>query len=244
MNTLILFVLLGVLSNRPCRAFHVANHALDHVRDGTTCFATRRDILSTCIPITLASTALMTPNSPSLAASDDGDLTSQMFNSDGSLKEGYESEVKFRDVRFTWDQSDAFAMNVDGVNTADTKNGTQYALYYQYPMRWSDGTDGDQIYFDRSEGINKKATKGIAIYQAPGKVADDRLEKATTIGVAKALDIPKQLSRLYKADIVSGRTVEKGNQVYYEFDMASAPETCGNSKENLGLGFCPYGEYK
>lgn len=28
--------------------------------------------------------------------------------------------------------------------------------------------------------------------------------------------------------------------MYYDFDLAVAPESCGSSEENLGLGFCPY----
>lgn len=237
-KTSITFLLVGILAS-PCWAFQNANDVGYQVRDGVACYASRRDIISLFVPA-LASTVLTTPIEPSFAASDNGDLTSQMFNIDGSLKDGFESEVKFRDVSFMWDQSDAFAMNEDGINVQNTKSGSEYSLSYQYPMRWSDGKDGDPIFFDRSEGINRKATKGITIYQAAGKASDDRLGKATTIGVAKALDVPNELSRLYKADIVSGRTVEKGDQKYYEFDMASAPDTCGDSKENLGLGFCPY----
>lgn len=240
-NVPVIFLFVGVLTF-PCRAFQTVNNAFNQGRDGVACFASRRDILSLFVPMSLASTALLAPKDPSFAASDNVDLTSQMFNSDGSLKEGYQSEVKFRDVSFTWDQSDSLAINTDGVNVQNTKSGSQYTLSYQYPMRWSDGKDGDPIYFDRSEGINRKASKRITIYQASGKATEDRLEKATTIGVAKSFDVPEELSRLYKADIVSGRVVEKGDQKYYEFDMASAPETCGNSEENLGLGFCPYGE--
>lgn len=240
-NVPVIFLLVGVLTF-PSRAFQNVNNAIafNQGRDGVACFASRRDILSLFVPMSLASTALLAPKDPSFAASDNVDLTSQMFNSDGSLKEGYESEVKFRDVSFTWDQSDSLAINTDGVNVQNTKSGSQYALSYQYPMRWSDGKDGDPIYFDRSEGINRKASKRITIYQASGKATEDRLEKATTVGVAKSFDVPEEVSRLYRADIVSGRVVEKGDQKYYEFDMASAPDTCGNSEENLGLGFCPY----
>ena len=66
-----------------------------------------------------------------------------------------------------------------------------------------------------------EVAKGITIYQAPGKFKDDRLQRATTIGVAKAVNVPEDFPRLYKADTVSGRTVEKGSQIYYEFDMAA-----------------------
>lgn len=233
----------------PCHAFQNDYNFLNQLRGdraaaGRTvvaCSASRRDLFSLFVPATLASMALLTPNEPALADSyGEGDLTSKLFNSDGSLKEGVESEVKFRDMSFKWDQSDAFAMNEDGTNVEDTKSGSQYELSYQYPMRWSDGKDGDPIYFDRAEGINRKAAKRVTVFQAPGKTTPDRLQKATTIGVAKALDVPEGLSRLYKADVVSGRTVVKGDQKYYEFDMAAAPDICGDSKENLGLGFCPY----
>jgi len=239
--TISLFLSVGLLTF-PCRAFQNAYNALNYnqVRDGVACSASRRDILSLFVPVTLVSTALMAPVEPSFAVSYDDTLTEQLYNSDGTFKAGVESEVKFRDVKFMWDQSDEFSMNEDGINVQDTKSGSQYALSYQYPVRWSDGKDEDPIYFDRSEGINRKATKGITIYQAAGTATDDRLQKATTIGVAKALGIPEKLSRMFKADIVSGRTVVKGDQKYYEFDMAAAPDTCGDSKENLGLGFCPY----
>lgn len=241
-----LFSGLTTLLASSCGAFRggADTNANQRVRRGdVTCEVSRRDVLSLVVPAAVASTGLAIPPEPALAAESSGDgddLTSQLFNADGSLKEGVESEVKFRDVSFQWDQSDAFAMNEDGVNAKDTRAGSQYSISYQYPMRWSDGKDGDPIYFDRSEGINKKATKGVTIYQAAGTATDDRLKKATTIGIAKAFDVPEELSRLYKADIVSGRTVDKEGQLYYEFDMAAAPDTCGNSKENLGLGFCPY----
>lgn len=236
---LALLLLVGVVA-LPCWAFQNVNKAVNHARDGVACSASRRDILSLLVPAGLVSTGLLSPIEPAFA--DDADLTEQMFNADGSLKEGYESEVKYRDFKFTWDQSDALAINQDGVNVKGTKEGSQYALSYRYPTRWSDGKDGDPIYFDRNQGINKKATKRITLFQAKGTATDDRLEKATTIGVAKSLDVPEELSRLFKSDIISGRTVEKGDQKYFEFDMASAPETCGSSSENLGLGFCPYGK--
>ena len=80
------------------------------------------------------------------------------------------------------------------------------------------------------------------------------LDKATTIGVAKALGFstiakgtfPKTLPG---ADIVSGKKVskpassasdEEEKRKYYDFDLAVAPDSCGTSADNLGLGFCPY----
>jgi hypothetical protein len=223
-------------------------------RNTVICHESRRDVFSLFVPTTLASIALLTSNiEPSFAVSvsdnndsdtsdndadvrarTDNDLTATLYNSDGTVKEGVEAEVKYRDVSFKWDQSDEISIHEDGADTSksssttksesdttDTTDSSQYTLSYQIPMRWSDGKDGDPIYFDRSVGLNSKAAKGITIFQAPGKASIDRLQKATTIGVAKALDVPEQFSRLYKADIVSGRTVERGSQKYYEFDMAS-----------------------
>ena len=41
-------------------------------------------------------------------------------------------------------------------------------------------------------------------------------------------------------DVSYGDDGETKKQKYYEFDLAVAPETCGQSAENLNLGFCPY----
>lgn len=198
----------------------------------------RRAILS-LVPSCLASVPFFVPYQ-SADAADSGDLTSQLFNSDGSLKEGVESETKFRTVDFMWGISDDRALNEDGVNLEDTKSGSQIRLSYELPLKWSDGKDGDPVYFDRTEGTNAKACKRITVYRAPGLADVKQLEKATTIGVAKALAAPQSLARLYKADIISGRISTRNSQKYYEFDMAAAPEACGDSNENLGLGFCPY----
>lgn len=202
----------------------------------TVCEATRRDALSTMSGF---SSLVFLPDLQA-AADDDKDMTSQLFNSDGSLKVGEVEEAKQRHVKLKWDLSENALSSVDGVNAAGTNSGSQVALSYQLPEKWSDGKDGNEIYFDRSEGINAKACKRITVFQAPGIVDSKRLQKATTIGVAKALDVPESLNRLYKADIISGRVSNKDGQTYYEFDMAAAPETCGESQENLGLGFCPY----
>jgi hypothetical protein len=201
------------------------------------CSATsRRDLLSALFPSSLV---LLLPVEPSVASEND-DLTSQLFNPDGSLKEGVESEVKFRKVEFRWDPSQELAINQDGVNIGNTKPGSKLRLSYEYPLRWSDGKGSDPIYFDRSEGTNAKACKCVTVYQSPGISDEKRLKEASAIGVAKAFDFPKDLGRLYKADIISGRITKRESNTYYEFDMAVAPDTCGKSEENLGLGFCPY----
>eukprot|EP00529_Nitzschia_sp_RCC80_P030406 CAMPEP_0113512230 /NCGR_PEP_ID=MMETSP0014_2-20120614/39227_1 /TAXON_ID=2857 /ORGANISM="Nitzschia sp." /LENGTH=300 /DNA_ID=CAMNT_0000408571 /DNA_START=282 /DNA_END=1185 /DNA_ORIENTATION=+ /assembly_acc=CAM_ASM_000159 len=195
---------------------------------------------------------------PALAADeedkDNNGLTQQLFNADGSLKEGVESELKFRNVKYTWNppgaNDDGLSFNRDGKDitvssSSSSSDDKKLQISYEYPVRWSDGTGGDPIYFDRSEGTNAKACKRITVYRSPGLVDPSTLEKAAKIGVATAFNIPKDnkeldLDRLYGADIISAKTTDRGQNTYYEFDMASAPTTCGNSKENLGLGFCPY----
>jgi hypothetical protein len=215
---------------------------VNELTTSTTTFPSRRDLLSLVPSSLLASTVLLVPTQSAVA--DDGasasDLTSQLFNSDGSLKEGVESETKFRMIDLMWGVSDDRALNEDGRNIDYTKSGPQMHLSYELPLKWSDGTNGDPIYFDRTEGTNAKACKRITVYRAPGLANVQQLEKATTIGVAKALAVPPSLDRLYKADIISGRISIRNDQKYYEFDMAAAPESCGSSNENLGLGFCPY----
>lgn len=228
-----------------CHAFPMAriptvtveSSCLARPRVPVSCGASRRDILSVAGGI--ASLTIL-PGFDEAWAVDDADMTSKLFNEDGSLKEGEVEEAKERVVEFKWDLSDQLSLNEDGTNLDGTKSGSQVRLSYGFPEKWSDGKNGDAIYFDRSEGTNAKACKRITVYQAGGPADFKKLEKATTIGVAKAINVPESLKRLYKADIVSGRVAKRNGQTYYEFDMAAAPETCGDSKENLGLGFCPY----
>lgn len=237
-------LLLAFLLHWQCRALFLrspttsSRSGLVGSETSTARFVTRRDLLS-LLPSSLASVVLFVPEESS--AEEVGvDLTSQLFNADGSLKDGVESETKFRRVEIKWDPSDQLALNEDGVNFENTKSGSQLRLSYELPLKWSNGEDGDPVYFDRSEGTNAKACKRITVYQAPGFADVKQLEKATTIGVAKALGAPQSMARLYNADIISGRVSTRNSQKYYEFDMAAAPETCGDSIENLGLGFCPY----
>jgi hypothetical protein len=176
---------------------------------------------------------------PITAGADEGqDLASQMFNPDGSLKEGVTSEVaKTRIVDFKWDLLDAILVNLDGENTANSPSGSQVQISYELPGKWGKGKD---LYLDTSEGVNLPACRRITVYKAPGKASMDRLEKATTIGVGNALEVTDDLAKLKTADIIGGRKETKGGQTYYQFDIASAPRTCDKTMDNLGLGFCPY----
>ena len=235
-----LFLHLGVSSvesfSRTVPTFRLSYESLTFRRFGTAVQASRRDILSGVGSI---SSLILLPSYPA-RSDDDGDMTSQMFNVDGSLKEGEVVEAKQRPVELNWDVSESGCVSVDGINVLASYSGSKVKVLYEFPEKWSNGKDGDEIYFDRSGGTNAKACKGITVFQAPGTADMKQLQKATTIGVAKALNVPENLRRLYKADIISGRVTTKNDQTYYEFDMAAAPDTCGKSDENLGLGFCPY----
>lgn len=172
----------------------------------------------------------------------DDDLTSQMFNPDGSLKQGDVEVAKTKLVAFDWDQSDNMMVNIDGKNTEGTSSGNKIRISYELPAKWGRGSD---IYIDTSEGVNAPACKRITVYKAPGKASADRLEKATTIGVGKALQVTDDLGKLATADIIGGRkrTLSSNNgEKYFDFDLASAPQKCDQSasKDDLGLGFCPY----
>ena len=236
----LLFLHLGVSSvesfSRTLPTFPHLSEALAFHRSATTVQASRRDILS---GVGIYSSLILLPTYPA-RSDDDGDMTSKMFNADGSLKEGEVVEAKQRSVELNWDVSESGCVSEDGINILPTSSGTKIKVLYEFPEKWSDGKDGDVVYFDRSEGTNAKACKSITVFQAPGMADMKQLQKATTIGVAKALNVPENLKRLYKADIISGRVTTKNGLSYYEFDMAAAPDTCGKSDENLGLGFCPY----
>jgi hypothetical protein len=200
----------------------------------TVCQSARRDILAQ-----IGFTSLVLFPRIVCADEDNQDLTAKLFNPDGSLKEGVEAEAKERTVEFTWDASDDLSLYVDGANIGSTKKGSEVLLTYKLPSKWADGTGGSELYFDGSE-VGGKACSGITVYQAPGLASLEELEKAATIGVAKALKVPDSLKLLFSGDVISARTSKKDGQKYLEFDMATAPKTCSDSKENLGLGFCPY----
>lgn len=174
---------------------------------------------------------------PSIADDYTGDASMSMFNPDGSLKQEIETEAKFRITDITWDPSiDNYLINVDGENAGHTRKGSKLRLSYELPEKWTNqyGTK----YYDQSEKAS--ACSRIIVYQAPGSVTIERLEKASSTGIAKALEILPDLQPLYSADLISGGTTTKDGQKYFEFDCAVAPKSCSNSQEDLGLGFCPY----
>ena len=185
------------------------------------------------------------------ANADDGDLTSQLFNADGSLKEGQTVEVaKSRTVATTFPGGNGDAtpgkkalVSVDGgaAATAAGEGGSAVKVSYELPEKWGDASTG---YLDKSEGVNAKSADRITIFQLAGPAEVKTLDKASTIGVAKALGIetlPEYNPSILKADLISGRRTNRDGITYYEYDLAVAPASCASgSKEDLGLGFCPY----
>jgi len=182
-----------------------------------------------------------------------------MFNEDGSLKDGVidGNKAEAKDITITVPfpaPADATSA-ITSIDGKDVKNNTGEALTisasYQVPDKWTSAPD----YLDTLLSVREKACEKIALFQVPGIYKDySVLDKATTTGLAKVFNFksieagvfPKTLA---SADIVSGRKVEKAfsrdnedekKRKYYEFDLAVAPDKCGSSEENLGLGFCPY----
>lgn len=200
------------------------------------------------------------------------DMTTQMFNEDGSLKAGsttadIEAKSSTVSILFPADPSnsdndssakaivsiDGSNANSAGVEDQGESSSSKIKTSYEIPDKWTPAPE----YLDTLLSVREKACDHITVYQVPGTFKDNSiLEKATTIGVAKALNFastgqgvfPKAL---LSADVISGRKVTKvvstnsddsgeKKQKYYEFDLAVAPDTCGQSAENLNLGFCPY----
>lgn len=259
--------------------------------DCHTSSKSRRQVLgqilnSSLITTTTAASTILLNAVPVNASDDDSssendDLTNRMFNEDGSLKSnamnGLSSndiEAKSKTVTVLFpssssddDNNEKAIVNVDGnfkssSSLPSSSSSSQLKTSYQIPEKWTAAPE----YLDTLLSVREKACDHIIVYQVPGTFKDNSiLEKATTIGVSKALNFastttttvesgvfPKALN---SADIISGRKVNKvstmsgennnngdgeKNQRYYEFDLAVAPDTCGQSAENLNLGFCPY----
>ena len=162
-------------------------------------------------------------NSQVGAIENEDDLTSAMFNPDGSLKEGVESEAKFQKVEFVWDGSssslDDYLIYVDGSDATNQgflggEKEKTVKVSYELPIKWKgpsqmkDANRVRDLYTDLTiQAANKepvKALTSITIYQSPGLVEEKRLETASTIGIAKALNVIPALSPLQSADLVGG----------------------------------------
>ena len=249
----------------------------------------RRDFLVRTIGV---GSAIITPSFvsyPSIVRANDdyiykrgeeGDLTSQLFNPDGSLRDpnsvvtAQENTVDLMfSIPFNNFMEETSEINIimstDGAqpisSSATNSASDKIKASYKLPLKWNrDASSTFPLYYDSSEGKNGKSCNRITIYSITSSTNNFLdmmvLEKASKVGVAQSLfmdQIPNNYfdQGVFKADLVSGRTVrkpiqnidEKGEndeQVYYEFDLAFAPLKCDGfmegNKENLGLGFCPY----
>jgi len=216
------------------------------------------------------------------AVDTDQDLTAKLYNPDGSLKNpedgvgAIETEAKSRTVPISFptkipNSSMDALVSIDGNKIASSGESSSSSsssssstddktmmieASYQIPEKWTAAPE----YIDTNLS-QKKACDRVVVAQLPGIFKDNKqLDKATTIGVAKALGITTSVEQgvfpngLALADIVNGKKIKKAvasssssnsdddeqERVYYEFDLAVAPDVCGSSAENLGLGFCPY----
>ena len=227
----------------------------------------RRDFLrlssaiASLIPLAVSAEETEYMYQRSSSGSEDGDLTSRLFNPDGSLRDpNIIVEAQERTVTMSFPTSvatDVFTISTDGSQPSTESKGLQVS--YKVPTKWnSDPSSQLPLYYDSSEGKNGKSCNRITTYTVTASQLDSKvLEKASKIGVAKSLLMDKLPNTYFdrgvmKADLISGRTTRKpikdgdviDEQIYYEFDLAFAPLECpayeeGN-KENLGLGFCPY----
>ena len=201
---------------------------------------------------------------------DRADLTSQLFNPDGSLRDpNMAVEAQEKPVNFPFSiptSSDGVNINIytDGRTTSGaTDVETNLKASYKLPLKWNqDSTSQLPLYYDSSEGKNGKSCNRITVYSisGPNNLDMSTLEKASKVGVAKSLFMDQIPNKYFdegvsKSDLISGRTVRKpiksadveggiDEQTYYEFDLAFAPVSCPDftegNTENLGLGFCPY----
>lgn len=187
------------------------------------------------------------------------DLTSQLFNPDGSLKDpnsvvvAQEKEVSLPfSLPPTSSTSVTFNVSTDGSSpsTASSDAAATLKATYKLPTKWNlDSSSSLPLYYDSSEGKNGKSCNRITIYSvsAPKNLDMSTLEKASKVGVAKSLfmdSIPNGYfdQGVLKADLIGGRTSRKpiksaseqgeiDEQIYYEFDLAFAPLSCPDFME-------------
>ena len=172
------------------------NYAISASKESSTLdgmYDDRRQVLSKIIGeviISASSIAVASFPVPCFADDDPTDLTKRLFNPDGSLKQEMETEAKFRSVDLMFDDSDSLAIAIDGSYAGSTRKGSAFNIHYKLPEKWDDGSN---LYFDRSEGVNQKVCNRIIVYEVPGKVTIERLEKASRVGIAKSLAVSEDL---------------------------------------------------
>lgn len=255
------------VSGRSCTLVRMLRRCGDDDAISTIGPQKRRDFLlqslgSIIVPSSFASL-------PSIVHADDdyiykrgeeGDLTSQLFNPDGSLRDP-NSVVAAQEnavvLNFPIPTNDGinFILSTDGANPISSTTANASAnikASYKLPLKWNRGESSTlPLYYDSSEGKNGKSCNRITVYSVtkpPNEILDMTvLEKASKLGVAQSLFMDKIPNNYFdqgvlKADLISGRTVRKpiqsiGNkgeneeQIYYEFDLAFAPLNCDGFME-------------
>lgn len=203
----------------------------------------RRDFLLQSLGVGSAIASTSFASFPSIARADDdyiykrssegGDLTSQLFNPDGSLRDPnsvVSAQENVVDLVFPIPSSDSMEKS-DGINivmsmdavkpisSTSTSASANIKASYKLPLKWNrDASSTLPLYYDSSEGKNGKSCNRITIYSitTPPNIPLDMtvLEKASKVGVAKSLfmdQIPNSYfdQGVLKADLISGRTVRK-----------------------------------
>ena len=204
--------------------------------------ANRRD----AILQTAASAAIYFVPGAAVANNNEEDLTSQLYNADGSLKDANTvTEAKSRPVVFQLQSDEDVIVDGKADPSSAAAAGTAATIRYALPAKWANKNNNSQYnYQDIAAG--RDTCRRISVYRIPVVVASNNnknelLSQAAQRGVTTTLDTQRTIGLAGNtADLISGRRSDKNSQ-YYEFDMARAPSTCNaNDAENLGLGFCPY----
>lgn len=168
--------------------------------------------------------------------SEGADLTSQLFNPDGSLRDPNSvvtAQENAVDVIFSVPSNDSIDNNnndnpiniiisTDGtspISSWATTRTTNIKISYKIPLKWNrDASSTLPLYYDSSEGKNGKSCNRITVYSvatSSNNLLDMMvLEKASQVGVAKSLFMDRIPNNYFdqgvlKADLISGRTVRK-----------------------------------
>ena len=128
------------------------------------------------------------------------DLTSQLYNPDGTLKDPTMAEAKETTVNLSFmipSNPDSTHINIamDGMQStsssvSDDVAATYVKAFYNLPIKWK-RNESPQLppYYDASEGKNGQACNRITVYSisTPNNLVMNTLENASKVGVAKSL---------------------------------------------------------
>lgn len=177
-----------------------------------------------------AKTLLLPLLAPLPSNAEESDLTSSLYNSDGSLRDELKNTVEAQYRLISIPLPPSFK-RIEIVDSNLSQTNSPVCATYKLPLKWRDG------YIDTNLDTKQdfKATTKISILKPPGDgFTLESLSKASTRGIEKSLGL--EPGYLGKPDIIGG----KRDEDYFRFDLAVAPLECSSSADNLGLGFCPY----